>query len=102
MTTTAIAITIILGIIKILVSCLPTSTVNWILKKFELHFELNQVNTSLMIKGKRLEGEDKLQVINDYNEATFLMKKHIFPGNERLFLHPENGGTPLVFDTKQG
>ncbi|KWW17612.1 hypothetical protein AS888_21575 [Peribacillus simplex] len=102
MTTTALILTIFFSIIKLLVSCLPTSTVNWILKKFELHFELNQAHTSLTIQGKRLEGEDKLHVINHYNEAKFLKKKHIFPGNERLFLHPENGGTPLIFDTKQG
>ncbi|MFJ7755312.1 YfmQ family protein [Peribacillus muralis] len=102
MTTTAIIITIIISIIKLLASCLPTSTVNWILKKFELHFELDQANTSLTIQGKHLEGEDKLRVINYYNEAKFLKKKHIFPGNERLFLQPEDNGTPLVFETKQG
>ncbi|WP_285769456.1 YfmQ family protein [Peribacillus sp. SI8-4] len=102
MTTTAIIITIILSVIKLLASCLPTSTVNWILKKFELHFELSHANTSLTIQGKRLEGEDKQQVIEHYNEAKFLKKQHIFPGNERLFLQREDGGTPLIVDTKQG
>lgn len=102
MSTTAIVLTIIASIIKLLVSCLPTDAVNWILKKFDLHFEINHADTSLTMDGKSLEGEDKLQVINHFNKAKFLKKKHIFPGNEHLFLHPEGSETSFVFDTKQG
>ena len=102
MTTTALVLTILASLIKLLLTCLPTDAVNWILKKFELHFKLDQADALLTMAGKSLEGEEKLQVIESYNEAKFLKEKHIFPGNEQLFLQPEDGGTPLVVDTKQG
>ncbi|CAH0280725.1 hypothetical protein SRABI96_03968 [Peribacillus sp. Bi96] len=102
MTLPVLILTIILSLVKILVSCLPTDTVNWILSKFKLHSELSEANSIVTLNGKRLENEKKLQVINYFNEARFLKKNHIFPGNEQLFLHPENSGTPLVIDTKSG
>lgn len=59
-------------------------------------------NAIVTFDGKRLEGEEKTQVINYVNSARFLKENHIFPGNEELFLHPENSGTPLFIDTKRG
>ncbi|KON70812.1 hypothetical protein AKG34_19890 [Peribacillus butanolivorans] len=102
MTLPILILTILLALLKILVTCLPTDAVNWIISKFKLHSELSDANAIVTIDGKRLEGEDKIQVINYFNKAKFLKKNHIFPGNEQLFLHPENGGTPLVIDTKRG
>lgn len=102
MTGWALALTIALAAFKLLVTCLPTDAVKWILRKFELHAQLNDTNTEIMYDGKRIEGEAKQQIIQAYNEAAFLKTNHIFPGNEALFLTPEDGGTPFVIDTKQG
>ncbi|MGG0286193.1 YfmQ family protein [Peribacillus butanolivorans] len=102
MTLPVLILTILISLVKLLVTCLPTDAVNWIIGKFKLHSELSDANCIVTIDGKRLEGEDKIQVINYFNEAVFLKKNHIFPGNEQLFLHPENNGTPLVIDTKSG
>ncbi|UYY99526.1 YfmQ family protein [Peribacillus frigoritolerans] len=95
-------VTIILSLLKILVSCLPTDAVNWIISKFKIHSEISGGNAIVTFAGKRLEGEEKIQVINYFNSARFLKKNHILPGNEELFLHPENSGTPLAIDTKRG
>ncbi|MEK4534256.1 YfmQ family protein [Peribacillus sp. FSL K6-1552] len=102
MTLPVLILTILISLVKLLVTCLPTDAANWIISKFKLHSELSDANCIVTIDGKRLEGEDKIQVINYFNEAIFLKKNHIFPGNEQLFLHPENNGTPLVIDTKSG
>ncbi|MEY9865077.1 hypothetical protein ABIE66_000456 [Peribacillus sp. B2I2] len=102
MTLPVLILTIILSLLKILVSCLPTDAVNWIISKFKIHSEISDENAIVTFEGKRLEGEEKIQVINYFNNARFLKKNHIFPGNEQLFLHPENSGTPLVIDTKRG
>ncbi|MGG4264775.1 YfmQ family protein [Peribacillus simplex] len=102
MTLPVLILTILLGLVKLLVTCLPTDTVNWIISKFKLHSELSDANAIITIDGKRLESEDKIQVIHYFNKAIFLKKNHIFPGNEQLFLNPENSGTPLVIDTKRG
>nr|WP_076370789.1 YfmQ family protein [Peribacillus simplex] len=101
MTLPVLILTIFLSLLKILVSCLPTDAVNWIISKFKIHSEISDENAIVTFDGKRLEGEEKIQVINYFIYARFLKKNHIFPGNEQLFLHPENSGTPLVIDTKR-
>ena len=101
MTWPVLILTIILSLLKLLVTCLPTDAVNWIMSKFKIHSEISDANAIVTFNGKRLEGEDKIQVINYFNEAKFLKKNHIFPGNEKLFLHPENSGTPLVIDRQK-
>jgi len=93
---------ILLSLVKILVTCLPTGSVNWLIRKFEIHSKLNEENITLTINGKPLEGDNKVKVINEFNEAIFLKKHYIFPGTEELFLNPENSEPPLVIDTKRG
>ncbi|WP_370662510.1 YfmQ family protein [Peribacillus simplex] len=101
LTLPVLILTIILSLLKLLVTCLPTDAVNWIINKFKIHSEISDENAIVTFDGKRLEGEEKIQVINYFNNARFLKKNHIFPGNEQLFLHPENSGIPLVIDTKR-
>lgn len=102
MTWPVLILTIILSLLKLLVTCLPTDAVNWIMSKFKIHSEISDADAIVNFDGKRLEGEDKIQVLNYFNEAKFLKKNHIFPGNEKLFLHPENSGTPIIIDVKRG
>ncbi|MEP9405984.1 YfmQ family protein [Peribacillus frigoritolerans] len=102
MTWPVLILTIILSLLKLLVTCLPTDAVNWIMSKFKIHSEISDADAIVTFDGKRLEGEDKIQVLNYFNEAKFLKKNHIFPGNEKLFLHPENSGTPIIIDVKRG
>src|SRR3954454_13993664 len=100
--TWAVLSIIIISVIKILVTCLPTGPVEWLIRKFEIHSKLSETNATVTIDGKLLEDEDKIQVINNFNEATYLKQNYIYPGTEELFLHPENSGAPLVIDTKSG
>ncbi|MBO0998066.1 hypothetical protein IOC57_09940 [Bacillus sp. SD075] len=102
MTWPVLILTIILSLLKLFVTCLPTDAVNWILSKFKMHSEIGEANAIVTFDGKPLEDEDKIQVINDFNEGKFLKRNHIFPGNEKLFLHPENSGIPIIIDTKRG
>ncbi|WHX66205.1 YfmQ family protein [Peribacillus frigoritolerans] len=102
MTWPVLILTIILSLLKLLVTCLPTDAVNWIMSKFKIHSEISDADAIVTFDGKRLEGEDKVQVLNYFNEAKFLKKNHIFPGNEKLFLYPENSGTPIIMDVKRG
>ncbi|MBT2655623.1 YfmQ family protein [Bacillus sp. ISL-18] len=93
---------ILLSLVKILITCLPTGSVNWLIRKFETHSKLNEENLTLTIDGKPLEGDNKTKVINEFNEAIFLKKHYIFPGTEELFLNPDTSEPPLVIDTKRG
>jgi len=100
--TWAVVSIIIVSTIKILMTCLPTGPVEWLIRKFEIHSKLNETDVTITINGKSLVGGEKLQVIQHFNEAAYLKQHYIYPGTEELFLHPENSNTPLVIDTKSG
>ncbi|EOO78409.1 YfmQ family protein [Bacillus mycoides] len=93
MTTWFIVTLIIFGALKVLVSSMPTSVVESIISRFELHQKLDEENTTVTVDGESIEGEMKLQVIHEFNEALFL-DKHYFP--------PQGNGTPIVMETKKG
>ncbi|MGF9965181.1 YfmQ family protein [Bacillus rhizoplanae] len=93
MTTWFILSLILMFSVKIIVTSLPTSVTDAFAQKFELHPQLNAANVTVTIDGKCLEGEDKIQVINHFNEALFL-EKYYFP--------PNTSGAPLIIDTKRG
>ena len=100
--TWTIIIIILISLLKIIPTCLPTGSVEWLIKKFETHSKLSEENVTLTFCGKRLEGEAKNKVIKDFNDAIFLKKHYIFPGTEELYLNPENSEPPLIIDTKRG
>lgn len=102
MTGTALLLTIVIGLIKVLATCLPSGVVERLIRKYEMHAKLSEENTNITFDGKHLEGEEKRQVIHDFNKAFVLKKYYIFPGNEYLFLNPESGGTPIIIDTQSG
>ncbi|MED4116659.1 YfmQ family protein [Priestia megaterium] len=93
---------IVVSALKLLITCLPTPVVNWLLKKFELHSKLDPSHISILKDGKTLEGEEKKKIITEFNKATFLKKYYIHPGNEHYFLQPEGAKTPYIIYTKQG
>ena len=93
MTTWFIVTLFIFGALKVLVSSMPTSVVESIISRFELHQKLDEENTTVTVDGESIEGEMKLQVIHEFNEALFL-DKHYFP--------PQGNGTPIVIETKKG
>lgn len=93
MTTWFIVMLVLFGGLKIVVSSLPTSVVESFVSRFELHPQLNGEAVTVTIDGNRLADEDKLQIIDYFNEAIFL-EKYYFP--------PEGSETPLIIDTKRG
>lgn len=92
-TTWFIVTLFIFGALKVLVSSMPTSVVESIISRFELHQKLDEEHTTVSLAGKNIEGEKKLQVIHEFNEALFL-DKHYFP--------PHGEGTPIIIETKKG
>lgn len=100
--TWTIAISVTIGIILKFVMSPPSLVVEWVVSKFALHPKLNSKDVIVTFNGKRLVEEEKNRFINYFNEATFLKKYYIFPGNETLFLQPETNLTPFVINVKRG
>lgn len=102
MTWLFVTMLIIMSLVKLVLTCLPSGVVEWISAKFEVHSKLSGENADVTIGGKRLEGQDKKEVIQHFNDAIFMEKYYIYPGDEHLYLHPKDSGTPVVIDTKKG
>lgn len=101
--TWAVLIPIILvSLLKIVITCLPTGTVNWLLSKFETHSKLKEEDVTVTFGDKILESEEKIKFINQFNEGIFIKKHYIHPGNEQNFLSPSKAGTPVIMDVKRG
>ncbi|ENQ3108765.1 hypothetical protein SAMN04488168_1872 [Bacillus sp. 491mf] len=93
MTTWFIVSLVIMFTLKLILTSLPSSVVESFTNKFQLHPTLDDTAATVTIDGKSLEGEEKIQVINQFNQALFL-EKYYFP--------PQSSGTPLVINTKRG
>jgi hypothetical protein len=99
--TWTVAISIAIGcIIKFFFSP-PSAVVEWYLSKFALHPKFNSKDVTITFNGKHLEEEEKIRFIDYLNAAAFLEEYWIFPGNEKLFLHPDTNVIPFVINVKR-
>ncbi|ASV66855.1 MULTISPECIES: YfmQ family protein [Cytobacillus] len=83
---------LILGILIKMITSPPSAAVAWLLKKFAIHQEINEKEITLVYDSQLIEGQVKEKVVTMYNEASFLKRIHIYPGNEDLFM-PHNQKT---------
>ncbi|GAB6444749.1 YfmQ family protein [Bacillus cereus] len=93
MTTWFIVILVIFGLLKIIVTSIPTSVVETLISRFELHSNLVEGEVTITMKDRILQGEEKTQIINYFNDAIFV---------EQYYAPPMNDGNPIVIDTKRG
>lgn len=100
MTWTAFAI-LMGGILLKLLTSPPSAVVGWVVSKFALHPKLDSKKVTITFNGRHLEEEEKIKLIDYFNEALFLERYHIFPGNEEMFLHPETDVIPFIINIKR-
>ncbi|MGE6629430.1 YfmQ family protein [Bacillus sp. NPDC077027] len=98
----AIISLVIFSLLKILVTSLPSGVVERLLGRFEVHAKVKNDHANITLDGQSLDDHEKSQVIRDFNEAIFIERYYIYPGDEERFLHPKEGPTPLVIQTKLG
>jgi len=100
--TWTVAITIAIGVILKMIMSPPSLVVDWLTSKFALHPKLNSKDVTITFNGNLLEEKARMRITDYFNEATFLKKYYIYPGNENLFLHPGTNVTPIVIHSKNG
>ncbi|WP_394555889.1 hypothetical protein C1N61_32465 (plasmid) [Priestia aryabhattai] len=101
MTWVVIVSIVVVSALKILITCLPTPVVKWLVGKFELHRILN-MDAEITVGGEEIKGAEKEELITNFNKGTFLKKYYIHPGSERYFLYPEGGEVPIIVDFIEG
>lgn len=99
MTWMTILLIVIGAIFKFLMSP-PSALVGWVLSKFALHPKLDSKDITVTFNGTQLEEEEKIRFNEYFNEAQFLERHHIFPGNEKFFLNPDTNIIPFVINVK--
>ncbi|KGR74757.1 YfmQ family protein [Ureibacillus sinduriensis] len=97
MTWTAFLV-IMAGILFKMLTSPPSALVEWVLSKFALHPKLDPNEVIITFNGVSLGGEEKSEFIDFFNDAVFLERNHIYPGNEEKFLHPETNVIPFVIN----
>jgi len=100
--TWTVVLTIAIGVVFKLIMSPPSAVVAWGISKFALHPKLCSNDVDITFNGTVLAEDNKTKFIDIFNEATFLKKYEIFPGNEDLFLHPKTDVIPFVIHTKSG
>ena len=101
MTWTA-ALIVLGGILLKLLTSPPSAVVGWVVSKFALHPKIDSNYITVTYNGRQLNKEDQDQLVDYFNEALFLERYHIFPGNEELVLHPETDVIPYIMTVKKG
>jgi len=91
MTWTFVLVLIVAGLLKVIMTCLPTSVVESIVHRFEVHPTLNEAAVTVTFGGKSLEGEKKKQLIEHFNQALFLEKYYYSPS--------ETSKAPFIIQT---
>ncbi|AZB41526.1 hypothetical protein CEF21_04010 [Bacillus sp. FJAT-42376] len=96
MATWLIIVLICVSTLKVVLASPPTFVMDWLLAKFALHAKVLEEDTTVTHMGKSLEGEEKIQFIQHFNEAVFFDRydEYDVPGT--------NTGIPLVMVTKKG
>lgn len=89
-------------IIKILMTCLPTGVVDWLLDKYRLHLKLNNMETEIIYNEMKIDGENKEAIIKIFNEAIVREKYSLYPGSEETYLNAKDAEYSLVIHTKKG
>lgn len=102
MTWISIIALVLFCIVKVLMTCLPTGVVEWLLGKYKLHLKLSEVNTEVLYNGRKIEGALKTDILKLFNEATVREKYSLYPGSEERYLHPENADYSLTIVTRNG
>ncbi len=102
MTWISIIALVLFCIIKILMTCLPTGVVDWLLDKYRLHLRLNNLETEIIYNEMKVDGENKEKIIKVFNEAVVREKYSLYPGSEETYLHSTNAEYSLIIHTKKG
>ncbi|GEK33002.1 YfmQ family protein [Kurthia sibirica] len=101
MSWTVLLVIVIAGVAK-LVTAPPNIVVVWLTSKFAMHQKFNADEVVVTFDGKTLEGTEKSNFIDSFNEASFLVRNSIFKGNEAYYIDPQLEVTPYIIHSKKG
>lgn len=83
------------SLLKALITCMPTSVVNWFIQRFATHAPVSKEHTQITVQGKPVKREVYTELFQAFNSSTFLEPYYIHEGNRNTFLSPSYKGNPI-------
>ncbi|MDR0125110.1 MULTISPECIES: YfmQ family protein [Bacillus] len=93
---------VVFSLLKLLVTSLPSGVVERLFSRYAVHAKVTSDQTNLTFQGRPLDDQQKSKIIQHFNDAIFIERYYIYPGDEERFLHPKEGPAPLTMQTKLG
>lgn len=101
-TWTVILVSIIISLVKILMTCLPTGVVNWLLSLFEVHPKLEASKVAVNIGEFQMGPGETRDFVKLWNESISMQKHYIWPGTEHNYINRDSSGSRIIITTKMG
>lgn len=94
---------VVFSLLKLLVTSLPSGVVERLFSRYAVHAKVTSDQTTMTFQGGRpLDDQQTSEIIQHFNDAIFIERYYIYPGDEERFLHPQEGPAPLTMQTKLG
>ncbi|EDW21204.1 YfmQ family protein [Bacillus sp. FSL K6-4563] len=93
---------VVFSLLKLLVTSLPSGVVERLFSRYAVHAKVTSDQTTIMFEDRPLNDQQTSEIIQHFNDAIFIERYYIYPGDEERFLHPQEGPAPLTMQTKLG
>ncbi|PRR93077.1 MULTISPECIES: YfmQ family protein [unclassified Bacillus (in: firmicutes)] len=93
---------VVFSLLKLLVTSLPSGVVERLFSRYAVHAKVTSDQTTIMFEDRPLDDQQTSEIIQHFNDAIFIERYYIYPGDEERFLHPQEGSAPLTMQTKLG
>nr|WP_233230730.1 YfmQ family protein [Bacillus pumilus] len=93
---------VVFSLLKLLVTSLPSGVVERLFSRYAVHAKITSDQTTIMFQDRPLDDQQTSEIIQHFNDAIFIERYYIYPGDEERFLHPQEGPAPLTMQTKLG
>ncbi len=82
---------VVFSLLKLLVTSLPSGVVERLFSRYAVHAKVTSDQTTMTFQGRPLDDQQTSEIIQHFNDAIFIERYYIYPGDEERFLHPQEG-----------
>ena len=93
---------VVFSLLKLLVTSLPSGVVERLFSRYAVQANVTSDPPTIMFEDRPLDDQQASDIIQHFNDAIFIERYYIYPGDEERFLHPQEGPAPLTMQTKLG
>lgn len=93
---------VVFSLLKLLVTSLPSGVVERLFSRYAVHAKVTSEQTNITFQGRMLDEQRASEIIQHFNDAIFIERYYIYPGDEERFLHPNEDQRRLLCKQSMG